>query len=563
VTPAELQSKLDELLALPAEVEWVEFKEAKSNFDFDNLGKYFSALSNEANLKGQAYGWLIFGVRDKSRAVIGSNYRPSRPSLDSLKHEIAQNTTTHLTFEEIYELALSQGRVVMFQIPPALRGMPTAWKGHYYGRDGESIGPLNLSEIEQIRGQAIREDWSAKVCERAALNDLDPNALLFARAQYKEKHPKQAEEVDQWDDLTFLNKAKVCLNGLLTNAAIILLGKDESEHLLSPAVARITWVLKDAQGIERDYEHFGLPLILSVDKVFAKIRNLTYRYLPNASLFPVEVTQYDPWVIREVLHNCIAHQDYTMSGRINAVEEPESLLFTNLGRFIPGSVEEVIRRDAPPEQYRNPFLAQAMVNLNMIDTIGSGIKRMFTVQRKRFFPMPDYELSDPQRVRVKLFGKILDENYTRLLVEKADLNLMDVIALDKVQKKRFLTDEEFKVLKSHNLVEGRRPNLYISAKIAAVTGDKSKYIKLRGFDKQHYKEMVVAYLCKFGFAKREDIQDLLMNKISDALNAQQKRRKIGNLLQEMAKQDQTIKAEGATHAARWVLTEMGKKRCKE
>jgi len=57
----------------------------------------------------------------------------------------------------------------------------------------------------------------------------------------------------------------------------------------------------------------------------------------------------------------------------------------------------MIQSDVLPEVYRNPFLAQAMVNLNMIDTIGSGIKRMFTLQRQRSFPMPDYELSDPNR----------------------------------------------------------------------------------------------------------------------------------------------------------------------
>ena len=59
--PDEIERKLQELIILPSETEWVEFKEAKSNFDFDDLGKYFSALSNEANLKGQPAGWLVFG----------------------------------------------------------------------------------------------------------------------------------------------------------------------------------------------------------------------------------------------------------------------------------------------------------------------------------------------------------------------------------------------------------------------------------------------------------------------------------------------------------------------
>jgi len=220
-----------------------------------------------------------------------------------------------------------------------------------------------------------------------------------------------ARDVYRWDNITFLNKAKVCLSGKITRSAIILLGKNEAEHFLPPAIARVTWVLKDADDLEQDYVHFAPPLLLAVEQVFTKIRNLTYRYLPNAQLFPIEISQYDSWVIRKSLHNCIAHQDYTLSGRINVVGTSESVLFTNLGDFLPGSVEEVIRRDAPPEFYRNRFLADAMVNLNMIDTIGGGIKRMFTMQRERNFPMPDYDLSELGRVKVRIIGKGIDEKY--------------------------------------------------------------------------------------------------------------------------------------------------------
>jgi ATP-dependent DNA helicase RecG len=340
---------------------------------------------------------------------------------------------------------------------------------------------LSLQEIEQIRNQVLCEDWSAQICEKARVEDLDFPALEFARQEYKKKSPALASEVDQWDNLTFLNKAKICMSGRITKAAIVLLGKNEAEHFLSPAIARITWVLKEADGMEKDYHHFGPPLILAVDQVFARVRNLKYRYLPDASLFPMEITQYDPWVIRETLHNCIAHQDYAQGGRINVVEEPEALLFTNLGDFIPGSVEEVIRRDAPPELYRNPCLAEAMVNFNMIDTIGSGIKRMFTKQRQRFFPMPDYDLSEPGRVKVRIIGKLIDEKYTRMLMQRTDLALMDVIGLDKVQKGKPVAEEEFKSLKAKRLIEGRRPNLFVSAEVAAATETKADYIKKRAF----------------------------------------------------------------------------------
>ena len=554
MTPAQLQNRLNELLSLPSETEWVEFKEAKSNFHFGGLGKYFSALSNEANLKRLECGWLVLGVSDKlPRQVVGTAYRPNRPALDSLKQEVATHTTDRITFDEIHELVTPEGRVLMFQIPPALRGMPTAWKGLYYGRDGESLGPLSLTEIERIRRQGVREDWSARICEAASLDDLDPDAIRFAREQYREKFAHLDQEVGRWDDLTFLNKAKVCTGNQITHAALMLLGRDESTHFLSPAQAWITWALKGANGLDRDYAHLGPPFILAVDQVLGKIRNLTVRYLPSGTLFPKEASQYDSWVMREILHNCIAHQDYAKCGRINVVEEPESLLFTNLGEFLPGSVEDVIRHDAPPEEQRNPFLARAMFNLNMIDTIGGGIRRMFMEQRQRFFPLPDYDLASAGRVKVRLFGSVLDENYTRLLMAKADLDLWDVIALDKVQKERPLRDDEFKSVKAKKLIEGRRPNIFVSAKIAAITGDRAAYIKHRAFDKEHYKKMVVAYLKKFGEASREDIDKLLTDKISDALSPEQKANRVKNLLQAMRKEG-VITAIRSGQTGTWVLS---------
>ena len=160
----ELRQELGRLCELSHETEWLEFKEAKHQYDFDKLGKYFSALSNEANLKKQACGWLVFGVKN-DRSVCGSQFRENPAHLDSLKQKIANHTTGNLTFDEIYVLNHPNGRVVMFRIPPALQGIPTAWKGHWYGRNGESLGALSLREIETIRLQSsdehqVNSDWN-------------------------------------------------------------------------------------------------------------------------------------------------------------------------------------------------------------------------------------------------------------------------------------------------------------------------------------------------------------------------------------------------------------------
>ena len=544
-------SRLQEFLLLPAETEWIEFKEAKSNLDFDDIGRYFSALSNEASLNGEAAGWLIFGVTDKPpRKIVGSNYCLMPPGLEHLKQKIGQQTNHQMTFHAIHEIAVNGMRVIMFEIPPALRGVPTTWRRVAYGRTHDSLEPLGLHEIDRIR--APLPDWSAEICDGATIADLDPEAIAFARAKSKKKHQDLAEEIDEWDDATFLNKAKVCRDGKITKTAILLLGKGEAGHYLLPAIARITWVLRNDAEIEIDNAHFDQPLILAVDKVFEKIRNLTIRHISEETLFPTEVSQYDRWVVREALHNCIAHQDYQQSARITVTERPDSLMFTNRGDFIPGTVRTVIERDMPPDWYRNPFLANAMVELNMIDTIGSGIKRMFSKQRDRYFPMPDYDLSEERVVRVTILGRVIDEKYTRMLIRRKDLTLMDVITLDKVQKGISITPEERRILRKKQLIEGRSPNLRVSVGVAAETDMRADYIRKRSLDKAHFKGLVMAYLKTYREAKRSDIEDLLFNKVSDALNDEQKYHFIRDLLQEMRKEG-TIRAVGRTKAATWVL----------
>jgi ATP-dependent DNA helicase RecG len=555
MTPAQLQAKLTELLALPQETEWAEFKH--NNTDPQMIGEYLSALSNSAALEGQPFGYIVWGIEDGTRNIVGTTFKPRSQKAvgnEDLEPWLNKLLSPRIMFR-IFEFEADGKPMVMFEIQAA-NTEPVAFGGRRSVRVGSHKKPLaEHRELERklwLLLSGPMQDWSAQICAGATLNDLDANAIAFARQEYKKKHPSRAAEVDGWDVMTFLNKAKVCINGQITRTAILLLGRNESEHFLSPGIARISWVLKDGHGVDKDYQHFGSPLILAVDQVFGRIRNLTYRYLPNASLFPTEITQYDPWVIRETLHNCIAHQDYAKGGKINVVETPHALLFTNVGQFLPGTVEEVILRDAPPEIYPNRFLVGAMVNLGMIDTIGSGIRRMFTKQWERRFPMPDYDLTEPERVKVRIPGEVIDDNYTQMLLAKSDLKLPEVIALDKVAKGKPISEEEYRSLRAGKLIEGRRPNLFVSAKIATATETFVDYLKKRGIDKSYAQKMVVELLENQGKATRPDIDKLLLAKLSDALNEDQKRTFIMNLLQQMRRK-RLVTVRGKGPGALWEL----------
>jgi Predicted transcriptional regulator containing an HTH domain and an uncharacterized domain shared with the mammalian protein Schlafen len=157
LTKSEIENTLKELLKHP-EIEWVEFKEAKNTYDFNKLGQYFSAISNEANLKSKQYGWLIFGVANINHTLVNTRFRPNRVDLDNLKKEVADKTNDRISFIEIYEHVIDGSRVILFQIPAAV-GVPTSWDGFVYGRDNESLVPLNTQKQEQIRASGL-QDWS-------------------------------------------------------------------------------------------------------------------------------------------------------------------------------------------------------------------------------------------------------------------------------------------------------------------------------------------------------------------------------------------------------------------
>ena len=526
---------LDGLL-VKCESEIVEFKKAKKNFDFDDLGKYLSALSNEANLRNENFAWIVFGVNDKTKDIEGTSYKDSPESLNKLKQDIAQQTTDNHTFFEIYQLNRNGKRILLFQIPPAPKGHPIAWKGVRYGRNGESLTTLSDIKMDTIRNQRIIEDWSSLIINDATIDDLDENAILKARELYANKHEQLRSEMQSWDNIKFLNKAKITRKGKITNAAIVLLGKAESEVLISPAVAKIRWVLKDRAGNERDFVVESCPLLMAIEKIYGKIRNLKYRYInPDLqSLFPEELDTYDPYVIREAINNAIAHQDYNLGGMINVVEYEDQLVFSNLGAFIPSSIQLVLDNDAPEESYRNKFLAQAMVELKMVDTIGSGIRRMFSSQRKRLFPMPDYDLSR-NRVLVTIVGKILDHNYSVLLSTYQNLSLSEIEMLNRVQFNKKLTDIEIKHLRQKKLIEGRKPNLFLAKSVAQATDKKGEYTKNKGLDDCFYKELIINALKQHHSLGRKEIDNLLIGKLSDVLTTTQQVSKITNLLTSLRK----------------------------
>jgi len=550
--PAALQQILDHLIT-HWESETVEFKEAGNDYPTDKIGRYFSALANEANLEGAESAWLVFGVNDKTRAVVGTDYREDSERLQSLKQQVAQDAEPRISFRGIHDLTTPLSRVVLFEIPASPQGLPISWKGHYYGRDGESLGPLSLDKIDLIRNQTQSTDWSAQVLENATLEDLDPAAIKRARDTFTLRHANRFPpgEVAGWPDTTFLDRAKLTASGKITTSTLLLLGREDRAHLLTPHPAQLTWKLV---GPEQAYLHFAPPFLLNSTQLYQKIRNIQLRILPEDELLAVDVAKYDQKIVLEALHNCIAHQNYLRNGRIVVTEHPDRLVFENEGSFIDGSPEDFLTGEKTPRRYRNPFLAQAMVELGMIDSMGYGIHQMYRGQAARYFPLPDYDLSEPNTVRLTLHGAIVDPAYTRLLIQKTDLNLLDVFALDRIQKHLRIDDAMVKHLRKAGLIEGRKPNFHVSSTVAMAANSKADYIRTRALDDEYSKKLILDYLARFQPATRQEIDSFLLEKLGDVLEVEQKANKISNLLTNLRRAGKIVN-KGSRKSSAWEIAE--------
>ena len=487
-----------------ARCEWKEYKNLKNSFCGDEKNDVISYVSAIANMEG---GHLVIGVKDKTLEIVGTdisrlifNGQPANTQSATFKltEQCTYLSSEGLSIEEFVTDDTNK-RVWIIHIPKHLPRRPVLAHKKAWQRIEDSLVEMTSERMSVILEEPIytAKDWSAEIVPDATIDDLDEVAIAKARMMFKKVHSRiPAEEVNAWNVQTFLSKCGLMRNGGISRAAIILLGKYESAFKLRPAVVQVTWTRRDKNQEVVDYEHFTVPFILTVDEILSKIENLTLREMPGGTLFPDTMKQYDDYTIREALHNCIAHQDYTLQ----------------------------------------------------IDTVSRGIKKMFNEQWRRHFPMPDYEIDQiKKKVVVRIYGNEINKRYTDLLKTNDTLSLWDCISLDAVQKGRTIHDDIAQDLLKRGLIEGDAPHYSISLSIAKNTHQLPSYTKTKGLDKEKLRQMVLQYLGNAGEegAKRDGIYEYLKDVLPQNKTEEQQIRMLGDLLKSMSKEN-VIKAEGKT-----------------
>ncbi len=393
MTPYDLTEILRKLLALPAESELVEFKEAKNSFDTDKLGEYFSALSNEANLKGSEEAWLVFGISNTQK-VVGTSFRTDPVKLQNLKKEIADHASNRLTFRDIHEATHEGQRVLLFEIPPAIPGQPTAWKGHCYGRDGESLGALNTDERHRIERQGPSLTpferriafADASISHVLSLLDWEGYYELFG-------HPKPSSSQDIIARFA-LDKILVRENGLfhITNLGAVLFARDlrQFERLEYKRLRVIFYEGTGRTGAKQEHNgHRGYAL--GFESALTWLNEKLPSHEEIGPVRRVRIATYPPKAIRELLANALIHQDLDASGSAPMIE-----VFVNRVEVSNPGVPliNVLQFLNHLPISRNEAIAAIMHILDFCERRGSGIDRVVEECEKHFLPAPDFIRGD-------------------------------------------------------------------------------------------------------------------------------------------------------------------------
>jgi ATP-dependent DNA helicase RecG len=568
---------LDELLKKDESDSYIEFK---ADLEPCLVGEYISALSNSACLKHTDFGYLVLGIEDKTKKIVGTKFNiktakvKSENNKESLELHLNRYISPKINYE-FYELEIDNKKVVILEIASA-DGEPTFYKGKGYCRINESktsLGNLPQKLIKKIYNS--NTDWSYELAEKNnkkySFDDLDEDAvdkackIIITNNPHLEKFKNSPK--------TLLTKAKI-LNedGEVVNATMLLLGKSEFfSDFGEIKIKFIGW--KVGIGELGGAETFKIPFLLEVERVYLKIRTDIIKTFPDGSLFPDHdvIDKYDKEACLEAINNCIAHNDYFES-KIIAIHQYQDekmeridvkvdfIDFESNGNFYDGKPQDYFDGKKTPKRYRNKFLAEAMKTLRMgVDVSGRGINFIYQKQLDKYFPAPDFisHCDDfyNETFKIRIYGKVIDQKFSEILINHPDFNILKIVLLDKIQKGfgEEVDINDANKLKEEKLIEGRRPQYILSSKVAELLGKEAEYTKKKGFSDDKISNFIIEHLENFSNGQtRKQINEYVWDYLSEILSKEQKIRKINYILYKLQKKS-VIKNFGTDKVPLWKL----------
>jgi len=405
------EKELFDLLNLD-ESENLEFKEAKTRFNFENGSKsvcgYVIALANEGG------GKLILGIKDKKpREIIGTN---AFVNINKLKSDIYQRVNRRV---KVDEFKIDKKRILVIQIPSRPIGVALDYKGQYLMRIGEELLPMTFERLQEISKENV-DDYSSTAINSNDLYLLSKKAIITLRRLLK-KSKRVSFNVDKLTDLELLKNLKLIQNKKLTIASLVLLGTEDSLQKYLPH-SEVRFGYRVSMKYDRNQEMviYKKAYLEYYNEIWDKInlRNHLVK-IPKGMQLKEEYAFIED-SIREAINNAVIHRDYSESSSIIIQQTEDFFKITNPGGLPKGITLDNIFDETSP---RNKLIADILFKCDFVETFGEGANKIYVNQVKYGKREPIYELSNNYFVTLKLESEISSLKLAKLIDKFNDKGL--------------------------------------------------------------------------------------------------------------------------------------------
>ena len=363
-----MSEKIKKLIAL-GENETVEFKESFSEGVIISLASF-------ANTNG---GKILIGIKDNGEIKGITN---NAPETDAFLNKM----TDKLGINPSVEILETEGKKIL-EINIAKSSLPVSCGGKYYKRVGSTNREMKSDELSRFFRKQIY--WDSLINEKADIDDIDTESVKkFVKMGIKSGRLVETAVNDSVEDIFV--RLKMIEKGKLTNAAVILFGKDPQKYYIN-AILRIGR-FKTPTIITGDKFVTG-NLIQQVEEAEEQIKSfINVRYsITDKSFLRENIWDYPLEAIREMLYNAVVHRDYFQYGTQTQIKIfEESIWSYNPGALLENLTPEKLK-DTHSSIARNPLIAHAFYVAGFIEQYGSGIERMTAALIKQEQPEPIIE----------------------------------------------------------------------------------------------------------------------------------------------------------------------------
>ena len=521
---------IERLKKLKESEDKVEFKKAEQgNFAYDGGSRvkpsdrrkcilgYVTALCNEGG------GYLVLGMEDTfPHKVIGT--KQCEGQLGELESNIYRDTQIRPVIYDLYEDETNKtGRVLVIEIPPRPVGKLFRFEDVALMRVGEELKPMSDEMMFSIL-QEHEPDFSADICDSITIDDLDVEAIRILKQKYatKQKNP----DFLTLPDTQVLSDLNLIKDGKVTNAALILVGKQEVLNNRLPQASVILEFRKSESLVPyTNRQVYGQPFYKMIDLLWHDIDLRNDKIDVNENSYIFNIPYFNEEVIRESINNAIAHRDYRRTSETVIKQYPQKMIIMNTGGFPLGvTIENLLRVQSTP---RNRLLADVLAKTGIVERSGQGIDKIYKNTLSEGKDEPDYSHSDPFRVELHLSAVIKDKAFAmfldseqRDLPEEERLSVFEVMALNHIREGRSneVEKEMLKALQERGLIEKRgktRGTYYILSKsYYEFCGKEGEYSKREDWNATQALPVVMAHFNTFKTAKMKDFVSILDSHMS-------------------------------------------------